>query len=195
MRKSILLFVIILFAAGCSKVTSVASTDESTDGYKTFNGEDFTFIYPKSWVKSDVNSTGADKSITSGIKVMFIDPSANGNFRDNLNVEVTQSPALAPSAEYTANLTSDKMTLNGNVYGIRNYKKIDFHTDKRGQLNIGLLTAEYEIAQNGTKVVFSDCIIPSGTKTYILTFITTKDRYETIKDTTIKKVIDSFNVK
>lgn len=173
-----LLFLIV----GCSQ------DQISSDGYKKFENEEISFEYPADWEKQDLSALNMD---TSTIKAAFISIST----RNNVNLDIQEHAVLAPSAEYTANLTVDQLELFGEAWGMSDFKKIKYEDRDYNGLKAGILYGEYKISQTGQNVFCAAFIVPFGNKTYTLSYTSfTAHELDEIVDES-KRIFDSFHIK
>lgn len=171
-----------LFVIGCSQEKI------SSDGYKKFENEEISFEYPADWVKQDLSSLNMD---TSTIKAAFF----SKNTKNNVNVDIQEHAVLAPSAEYTANLTVDQLILFGETWGMSDFKKIKYEDRDYNGLRAGILYGEYKISQTGQKVFYAAYIVPSGNKTYTLSYTSfTASEFDDVFNES-NRMFNSFKIK
>jgi hypothetical protein len=159
------LIIISLLFIGCS-------TNNSASEYKTYKNKDISFIYPSSWIKVD------PKKLDINPTPVFFLASPDEEDNANINLTVSESPLLAPSAEEQVEDLVHHYEMFGKSYGIKEYKKISFKKLKIGEFNAGILAGELTFSQVDLTVLNAQLIIPIGSKTYCLTATCKKDKWE-----------------
>lgn len=182
MKKVILFFTMLAIFSACSQ--EIASSDE----YKKFDNDEFSFEYPADWVEADMSNF----NMAANIKASFVSEKT-GN---NIIVEVHENEFLSPSAEFTANLIVDQFELFGVAWGISEYEKLNYiERDYNGQ-KAGVLYAQYKIAQTGQLILTAQYIVPFGQKSYVLTYtIFEVVGSEEEMHESINRIFDSFQIK
>lgn len=188
----LLTMIIALLASGCAVNTAAPAKG---DGYATYKGEGVSFKYPESWVAPDKSKLPASAKNL----VIFGDYTSGASFSNNVNITVTESAALAPSAEVQSNQIAATMKLAGEQWGMSDYTRVKFQEQDYAvgdkHYKAGLMASEATISQTGTKIEQIAYIVPIGTKTYTMTITVDKAGFDAKKyDAFIQKMVDTFTV-
>ncbi|WP_019420144.1 hypothetical protein [Paenibacillus sp. OSY-SE] len=184
--KGIFLFLLVVIVLG---TISSFITNKNSDDFSKFENDYFSFEYPANWTEYD------EALNIPTIKAGFVDQNNEVLFKDNVIIEVIDTPLLAPDARYIADKTVETMKLIEKENGLSDFKKNNFIEKNYSNYRAGILTAEYKISQTGATVVLTQYIIPIGNKSYVLSLSVSKQNYEKANETIIPKVVDSFLIK
>lgn len=168
---------------------TVASPKASEEKWEQFSEEDvpFTFKYPADWGKMDKSDLpNAMVKVIVGIK-------EREDFTTTVNVTMSDSPLLAPSAEQTVDQLVEYYKLYSANMGLTDFKKKSFESKDYGKYKAGILICTYTAAQTDTKVTTLQYIVPIGKTTYTLTATTLQSEFSRY-DSILKEMIDSFKV-
>lgn len=197
--------ILLMILVGCRNKDSISTmvsnststsinNNISTEGFMSFDGDGFSFKYPASWVAPDKSKL---PSMAQNAKAVFLSPTASKNsFHNNVNVTITESQGLVPSAKYWADQTENQFKIYGEQLGVSDYKKLGFMESDYGNFKAGILAGEYTLSQTGARITCIQYYIPQVNKAYTMTISIDKEEFDTKKfDDIIRTMQDSFVIK
>jgi hypothetical protein len=176
-----LIFLLLIAVIGCE-----SNTNGNLDSkYKTYSNKEVAFYYPASWEKVDSEKLNIDPVP----EINFVNPADGAS----INLMVTESPVLAPSAEDQVKDAEAMYNAVGKDLGIKEYKKINFSKLKIGKYNAGILTGEMTLSQTDEVMKNKQLIVPIAKNTYTLTLTCDKDKWEQYEPL-FNEIIASFKL-
>lgn len=187
-KPAVFLALLILAAAvmaGCG-----ASGKADTE-WKTYSADDYEFEYPGSWEIADI----ADLKVEQKPELLlYAAKSKKDKFLVNANLMIEQHPDLAPTAKEYADSTSKWFEETGPSAGYSNYQLLDFTPCELGNVEAGIVLAEYTISESGITVMSQQLVAPVGQQSYYLTLTCKKDDWDVYQDD-FQRMIASFKLK
>lgn len=150
--------------------------------YTSKDGE-IQFQYPSSWEIKDV------KDIKTNPPAEVFISNKDGT---SINLVITTSPVLAPSAEEQAQKLSENFRLMGEDYGIKDFKEISLKPINIDGIKATVFTYNATISQSEDIVKLSQLIVPYIQQTYTLTMATGDADWPNYEQT-FQDVISSFH--
>ncbi|MHB1167034.1 MAG: PsbP-related protein [Carboxydocellales bacterium] len=183
MKKLLVVATLLLLLTGCS----------SGDGWTLYTNKQYNvaFYYPDTWQIEDSQKV----QMTQKPVVLILDTAKN---EDNSTAGITftaeQAPLLAQPAEEQVNSLVKQFELSEAAMGIKDFKKISYEPVKKYKdLQAGIMTYQYTIAQSNQIVKAMLLVVPRGKVTYGLTLTSTPNQWDTYKPT-FDKIAASFDL-
>lgn len=156
-----------------------------------FSNGEVSFTYPAHWREINYKK---DAHMAQFIEAFVGAPVKLGDFQPNVNLTVHSfPPETTPDLEELIGAAEEAFTEDGSAMGIQDYSRINFEVIPLDGVEAGLLTSEYTLTKNMTRVKIMQLIVPLEGKAYNLTATCTSsqwDEYEMV----FKEIIQSFSV-
>ncbi|NLC76694.1 MAG: hypothetical protein GX750_03630 [Clostridia bacterium] len=183
-KKMILLTICLLF------MTIITGCGGNTGSGEFSNGE-VSFTYPTNWKEIKYKK---DADMAQYIEAFVGAPMKMGEFQPNVNLTVHSfPPEAAPDLKELIRAAEEAFTTNGSAMGIRDYSRLDYEVLLLDGIEAGLLTSEYTVAKNTTKVKTMQLIVPLKDKAYNLTATCSSSQWSEYEEI-FQAIVASFSI-
>lgn len=184
-NRTVLLTICLLF------MTIITGCSGGNTGSGEFSNGEVSFTYPADWKEIKYKK---DADMAQYIEAFVGAPMKMGDFQPNANLTVHSfPPRKTPDIHELIRAAEEAFTVNGSAMGIENYRRIDFEVLYMGEVEAGLLTSEYTVSKNNTRMKTMQLIVPLEDKAYNLTATCSSsqwDEYEAV----FTEIIQSFSI-